>query len=239
MIRITKAHGHHDDGPGHWPGVLGRRGRGRAEGRRQGAGFSLQGSDGKTYTLEQFKGKSAVVIAWFPKAFTGGCTNECKSLRANSKALKDLNVAYFTASVDTPEENKKFAESLDLDYPILSDPDKTVAKAYGVVHAGRGVRQSLDVLHRQGRDHQGDRQEGQGRQGRRRTSPPRSRSWAWKGSDACGRESTGDRTNHERHEYARRSVQASGDGGATQRGGPTIAIADFMVEFVLFVVPVS
>ena len=34
--------------------------------------FSLQGSDGKTYTLEQFKGKSAVVVAWFPKAFTGG-----------------------------------------------------------------------------------------------------------------------------------------------------------------------
>ena len=34
--------------------------------------FALQGSDGKTYTLEQFKGKSAVVVAWFPKAFTGG-----------------------------------------------------------------------------------------------------------------------------------------------------------------------
>ena len=95
--------------------------------------FSLQGSDGKTYTLEQFKGKSAVVVAWFPKAFTGGCTKECKSLRANSKALKDLNVAYFTASVDTAEENKRFAESLGLDYPILSDPDRSVAKAYGVL----------------------------------------------------------------------------------------------------------
>jgi thioredoxin-dependent peroxiredoxin len=95
--------------------------------------FTMQGSDGKTYTLEQFRGKSGVVIAWFPKAFTGGCTKECKSLRTNSKALKDLNVAYFTASVDTPELNKKFAESLDLDYPILSDPDKTVAEAYGVM----------------------------------------------------------------------------------------------------------
>jgi peroxiredoxin Q/BCP len=95
--------------------------------------FTMQGSDGKTYTLDQFKGKSGVVVAWFPKAFTGGCTKECKSFRANSKALKDLNVAYFTASVDTPELNKKFAESLDLDYPILSDPDKTVAKAYGVM----------------------------------------------------------------------------------------------------------
>lgn len=95
--------------------------------------FSLQGSDGKTYTLEQFKGKSGVVIAWFPKAMTRGCTIECKSLRANSKMLKDLNVAYFTASVDKPEDNKKFSDQLDLDYPILSDPDKTVANAYGVM----------------------------------------------------------------------------------------------------------
>jgi len=101
----------------------------------QAPAFSMVGSDGKTYTLDQFKGKSAVVIAWFPKAFTGGCTKECKSLRENSKQLHELKVAYFTASVDTPELNKKFAESLDLDYPILSDPDKTVAKAYGVMSA--------------------------------------------------------------------------------------------------------
>ncbi len=100
--------------------------------------FSLEGSDGKTYTLEQYKGKSAVVIAWFPKAFTGGCTKECKSLRANSKALKELKVAYFTASVDKAEDNKRFAESLELDYPILSDPDKSVAKDYGVLNKGRG-----------------------------------------------------------------------------------------------------
>ena len=101
--------------------------------------FSLQGSDGKTYSLDQFKGKSAVVLAWFPKAFTGGCTAECKSIRENSEGLKPLKVAYFTASVDTPELNKKFAESLSLDYPILSDPSSDVAKAYGVVHEGRKV----------------------------------------------------------------------------------------------------
>lgn len=101
--------------------------------------FTMQGSDGKTYTLDQFRGKSGVVIAWFPKAFTGGCTKECKSFRANSKALKELNVAYFTASVDSPELNKKFAESLDLDYPILSDPDKTAAQAYGVINPTRGM----------------------------------------------------------------------------------------------------
>jgi peroxiredoxin Q/BCP len=101
--------------------------------------FSLPGSDGKTYKLSDFKGKQAVVLAWFPKAFTGGCTKECKSIRANSGKLKPLNVAYFTASVDAPEENARFAKSLELDYPILSDPDKKTATAYGVVHEGRAV----------------------------------------------------------------------------------------------------
>jgi peroxiredoxin Q/BCP len=48
-------------------------------------------------------------------------------------------MAYFTASTDTPETNKKFAESLKLDFPILSDPTKKTAEAYGVVHEGRPV----------------------------------------------------------------------------------------------------
>lgn len=101
--------------------------------------FSLEGTDGKTYSLDDFKGKKAVVIAWYPKADTPGCTLECKSLRENSAALKPLSIAYFTASVDTVEANKKFSDKLGLDYPILSDPTKSVAKAYGVVHEGRPV----------------------------------------------------------------------------------------------------
>lgn len=101
--------------------------------------FSLPGSDGKTYTLADFKGKSAVVIAWFPKAFTGGCTKECTSFKEKGELLRAFNVAYFTASTDAPDYNKKFAESLNADYPILSDPGQKVAKAYGVVHEGRAV----------------------------------------------------------------------------------------------------
>jgi peroxiredoxin Q/BCP len=97
--------------------------------------FSLEGTDGKTYSLDQFKGKKAVVLAWFPKADTPGCTLECKSFRENSSALKPLNVAYFTISVDPVAANKKFADKLGLDYPILSNPDKSVAQAYGVLSA--------------------------------------------------------------------------------------------------------
>ena len=53
--------------------------------------------------------------------------------------LKQFDVAYFAASCDEEKVNADFAKSLQLDFPILSDPDKSVATAYGVVHEGRAV----------------------------------------------------------------------------------------------------
>jgi peroxiredoxin Q/BCP len=94
--------------------------------------FSLAGSDGRTYRLKDLAGRP-VVIAWFPKAFTGGCTAECTSLASSDEALRQLDVSYFAASVDTSETNTRFATSLGIGYPILSDPTKEVARAYGVL----------------------------------------------------------------------------------------------------------
>ena len=96
--------------------------------------FSLQASDGKTYKLSDFKGKKAVVVAWFPKAFTSGCTVECKSLAQNGDKIRKFNVAYFMASVDPVSENKGFAEQEKADFPLLSDPTKKTAEAYGVLN---------------------------------------------------------------------------------------------------------
>lgn len=101
--------------------------------------FSLMGSDGHTYSLEDMRGRSAFVIAWYPKAFTGGCTKECQSFRDDGAAIRALDVLYFTASVDDAETNRRFSESLMLDFPILSDPDKQVAQSFGVVDADRPV----------------------------------------------------------------------------------------------------
>jgi thioredoxin-dependent peroxiredoxin len=97
--------------------------------------FKLPGTDGKTYSLADFRGKQAVVLAWFPKAFTPGCTTECKAFAAGGATLRKFDVAYFTASVDPPEKNKEFAKSVGADYPILSDADGKVARAYGVTGA--------------------------------------------------------------------------------------------------------
>lgn len=101
--------------------------------------FSLVGTDGKTYTNQTFQGRQAVVIAWFPKAFTGGCTKECQSFQTQGKALAQYEAAYFTASCDPVETNKEFAKRLGLDYVILSDPERKSAAAFGCLHAAREV----------------------------------------------------------------------------------------------------
>ena len=72
-------------------------------------------------------------MAWFPKAFTGGCTIECKSLAANGDKIKQYDVSYFMISTDSISKNKGFAEQEKADFPILSDPSRETAKAYGVV----------------------------------------------------------------------------------------------------------
>ncbi len=112
--------------------------------------FKLQATDGKTYQLSDFKGKKAVVVAWFPKAFTQGCTIECKSLAENGDRIKKFDVEYFMASVDPLEDNIRFAkatsvklgettvEKKEADFPMLSDPSKETAKAYGVLNNERG-----------------------------------------------------------------------------------------------------
>ena len=96
--------------------------------------FKLQASDGKTYSLADFAGKRAVVVAWFPAAFTKGCTVECKSLATNGDKIRAYDVAYFMASVDPIEKNTEFAKAQEADFPLLSDPTKEVATAYGVLN---------------------------------------------------------------------------------------------------------
>lgn len=91
--------------------------------------FELPGSDGQIYRLADYRGKQAVVLAWFPKAYTYGCTIECKSLAENGHLLRELDVAYFMASVDPLAKNKGFAAEIGADFPLLSDEDKSVAKS--------------------------------------------------------------------------------------------------------------
>ena len=116
--------------------------------------FTLPGTDGKTHRLSDYRGKTAVVIAWFPRAFTSGCTIECKSLAENGDQIQKYEVTYFMASTDSIEDNTRFAkattvtlqgrggtttvvEKKEADFPMLSDPAMTTARAYGVVSGER------------------------------------------------------------------------------------------------------
>jgi peroxiredoxin Q/BCP len=99
--------------------------------------FELRGTDGKTYRLSDFVGKSALVLAWYPQAFTSGCTLECKSFAENGHLIRAYGVPYFMVSVDPLEENARFAREMKADFPLLSDPTKDAARAYEVLHQER------------------------------------------------------------------------------------------------------
>jgi len=107
--------------------------------------FDLMGTDGRTHRLSDYRGQT-VVVAWFPKAFTTGCTIECKSLAENGDRIRQYDVTYFMASVDTISDNMAFARatSVDLgargivekeaaDFPMLADPTMATARDYGVL----------------------------------------------------------------------------------------------------------
>ena len=77
---------------------------------------------------------------------------ECKSLRDSGSEIRRYEVAYFAASVDSVEKNAEFAKSLALDYPILSDPEKSVASAYGVLNdSGEYARRWTFYINKEGK----------------------------------------------------------------------------------------
>ena len=104
--------------------------------------FNLESTAGGHYEL----GSRAVVLAWFPKAFTKGCTIECKSLAEDGHLIRAFDVDYFMISTDPIEDNAGFAAANNADFPMLSDPSKETAKAYGVLHdAGFAMRHTFYI----------------------------------------------------------------------------------------------
>ena len=112
--------------------------------------FKLAGSDGKSYSLSDFKGSQAFVIAWFPKAYTSGCTIECKSLAENGSSIRKFDVTYFMASVDPLADSKGFAKEQKADFPLLSDPTKKAAADFGVLADGGYAKRHTIYVNKEG-----------------------------------------------------------------------------------------
>ena len=92
--------------------------------------FSLLDQEGKPVSLSDFKGRK-LLLYFYPKADTSGCTKQACSIRDASKELKKLGAAAVGISPDEPTKQKKFDDKYSLGFPLLSDSDNKVAKAYG------------------------------------------------------------------------------------------------------------
>jgi peroxiredoxin Q/BCP len=95
--------------------------------------FVLTGSDGSVHRLSDSRGREAIVLAWFPKPFTGGCTIQCEAMGRSASAIRVFAARHYGISVGDAETSREFAAALGVDYAILSDPDGRVARAYGVL----------------------------------------------------------------------------------------------------------
>jgi peroxiredoxin Q/BCP len=120
--------------------------------------FSAPGSNGKTVKLSDFKGKKNVVLYFYPKDNTSGCTKEACGFRDAHTKLTRAGLAVIGVSPDSLDSHAKFIVRHDLPFILLADEDKKICKSYGVWQQktlyGRkymGVARTTFVIDRQGR----------------------------------------------------------------------------------------
>jgi peroxiredoxin Q/BCP len=92
--------------------------------------FSAKADDGSTVKLSDFKGKP-VVLYFYPRDQTPGCTREACAFRDRSKELAKLGAQVLGVSTDSVESHAKFRDKQKLNFPLLSDPDHALAEKYG------------------------------------------------------------------------------------------------------------
>eukprot|EP00877_Chromochloris_zofingiensis_P007441 jgi/Chrzof1/2950/Cz12g05170.t1 len=92
----------------------------------------LKSSDGQAVSLASYKGKQPVVLFFYPKAATPGCTKQVCKFRDEYEQFVKAGAAVFGISGDSPEDNKAFATAQRLPYPLLSDPSNIVRKTFGI-----------------------------------------------------------------------------------------------------------
>lgn len=93
--------------------------------------FKLESSTGETVTLADYKDKT-IVLYFYPKADTPGCTKEACGFRDAIAAYKKLGVPVFGISPDPVKDVKAFADKFELNFPLLADADHSVSEKYGV-----------------------------------------------------------------------------------------------------------
>ncbi|WP_291135129.1 thioredoxin-dependent thiol peroxidase [Flavobacterium sp. UBA7663] len=109
--------------------------------------FSGLDQNGTSHTLVDYKGKKLVVF-FYPKASTPGCTAEACDLRDNYARFQANNYALIGVSADSAKAQAKFIEKYDLPFPLLADEDKSVIQAFGVWGPKKFMGKEYDGIHR-------------------------------------------------------------------------------------------
>ena len=94
--------------------------------------FSLRDQDGNKVSLRDFRGESNVVLYFYPRAMTPGCTVQACGIRDSKKALAGLNTAVLAVSPDPVKKLARFVEKQQLNFTLLSDEGHRIAEKYGV-----------------------------------------------------------------------------------------------------------
>ena len=94
--------------------------------------FKALSNEGREVSLKDFKGKSRVILYFYPKDDTPGCTVEACEFRDSIKAVKAQGAVVLGVSPDAPKSHQKFIDKFKLTFPLLSDENKAVCKSYGV-----------------------------------------------------------------------------------------------------------
>jgi peroxiredoxin Q/BCP len=112
--------------------------------------FSLQTDEGKTVKLSDFEGKSNIILYFYPKDQTPGCTKEACNFRDNMEKFSELGAKVLGVSVDNVDSHKSFKEKDNLNFTLLADPDKKVTKEYGVLNKFGVASRVTFVIDKQG-----------------------------------------------------------------------------------------
>lgn len=108
--------------------------------------FSLLNQNGETVALKDFRGQR-VILYFYPRAMTPGCTVQACGLRDSAKQLAKLNAVALGVSPDQPKSLLKFRERDALNFDLLSDPDHAIAEEYGVWGLKKFMgRESMGIL---------------------------------------------------------------------------------------------
>nr|WP_315139745.1 thioredoxin-dependent thiol peroxidase [uncultured Flavobacterium sp.] len=113
----------------------------------QAPSFSGVDQDGKTHQLADYAGKKLVVF-FYPKASTPGCTAEACDLRDNYARFEAQNYALLGVSADSAKAQAKFKDKYEFPFPLLADEDKSVIQAFGVWGPKKFMGKEYDGIHR-------------------------------------------------------------------------------------------